>query len=368
MMHMKIFISHSLKDYELAKYLKNILEEEESIKESFIFEDRKKLGTQISEKITNEIDSSDYFVALITANSIESASINQEYGYAQAKNLQKIPFLEDGTEEGIMIYGTDKVTFSKDTFQEKCLEVKQYLLDNGIPNKINAEEKSLMQKSAYYRQSLELEIIEFLNGLYYRFNIGQNNHPAGLSSSFKESRKYIKEIKTFFEKEIDDVINYLAKIDFSMFGKLDHEVIRCKKKIEQAERFPHTELPQNEIDLIVKLKEGLSDINEEDLDFGKYCQDIYHPDLEFNFNNCEQLMKDKKYKFQVTICIRMNYYDLKKTIDAMVGLLELYLDYRQKFGNVAFKNTIGVEIMTKDEDDIEDEEFEEDDEEYDDED
>lgn len=152
---MKIFISHSSKDYELAKYLKDILEKDESIKEAFVFEDRKKLGTQISEKITNEINSSDYFVALITTNSIESASVNQEYGYAQAQNLQKIPFLEEGSEEGIMIYGTDKITFSKDTFQERCLEVKKYLLDNGMPDKVTDEEKSLIQKSAYYRQSLE---------------------------------------------------------------------------------------------------------------------------------------------------------------------------------------------------------------------
>lgn len=127
-----------------------------------------------------------------------------------------------------------------------------------------------------------------------------------------------------------------------MFAKLDHEISWCKKEIEQAERFPHTELPQDEIDLIVKLKEGLLNINEKDLDFGKFCHDIYDPNLEFNFNNCEQLIANKEYKFQVTSYIRMNYYDLKKTIDAMVGLLELYLRYRQNFGDIAFKNTIGA--------------------------
>ena len=88
---------------------------------NYFIEDKKRLGIQISEKITNEINSSDYLVALITKNSIDSASVNQEYGYAQAKNLQKIPFLEKGSEEGIMIYGTEKISFSTENFLEKCL-------------------------------------------------------------------------------------------------------------------------------------------------------------------------------------------------------------------------------------------------------
>lgn len=40
---MKVFISHSSKDYELSKTLKDILEQSEHIDEAFIFEDKKSM-------------------------------------------------------------------------------------------------------------------------------------------------------------------------------------------------------------------------------------------------------------------------------------------------------------------------------------
>ncbi len=121
---MKIFISHSSEDYELAKTLKDVLEQNDLINEAFVYEEKKELGTQISDKLTREIDLSDYVVALITNNSRTSASVNQEYDYAQALDLEKIPFLEKDSEEGIMIFGTEKIEFTKNTFEKKCLEVR----------------------------------------------------------------------------------------------------------------------------------------------------------------------------------------------------------------------------------------------------
>lgn len=339
-MGLKIFISHASKDYELAKTLKNILEEHDSIKEAFVYEDKKKLGTQISEKITSEIDSSDYFVALITNNSIESASVNQEYGYAQAKNLHKIPFLEKGSEEGIMIYGSEQIVFSQDNFAQKCVEVKQYIIENGIPEKITAEEKNLIQKSAFYRQYLEWIIEEFLDGLYYRFDIGQTNRPSVLASDNPESQRFINEIKNFFAKDVKENVLYLSKIDFYMFKKLDWELRHAKQDIEQTKRFPHSEMFQEEVDLLVTLNESLSAMNDGDLDFGKYCEDSYHPDKPFDFQNCDQVMKEKQYASSIRRYIQWNYLELAKIVNTMICLLELYSGYRQKFGKIAFKSTI----------------------------
>lgn len=40
-------------------------------------------------------------------------------------------------------------------------------------------------------------------------------------------------------------------------------------------------------------------MNEGDLDAGRYCKDAYRPDLNFNFSNCEQVMKDDEYNLKL---------------------------------------------------------------------
>ena len=72
---MKIFISHPIKDENLAVTLKNILEQEDEIEIAYIAQKIKKYEIEISNKITDQINDSDCLIAIITKNSISSASV-----------------------------------------------------------------------------------------------------------------------------------------------------------------------------------------------------------------------------------------------------------------------------------------------------
>ncbi|MCH7560217.1 MAG: toll/interleukin-1 receptor domain-containing protein, partial [Thaumarchaeota archaeon] len=168
---MKIFISHSSKDYELAKALKNILEGSESIKEAFVYEDKQKLGKAIDKKITDEIVQSDYLIAIITDDSLSSASVNQELGYAQALGINKIPLIQKNSELGFLIYGDEKLFFTDDDFKEKCIEVRKYIITEGPKPKFSKEEAEYVQKSAHFRYEIKQQLDDILDSVIYRLQV-----------------------------------------------------------------------------------------------------------------------------------------------------------------------------------------------------
>ena len=153
----KIFISHSQKDEKIARMLKQILEKENDIDEVFIFEEKKRYGIQIDRKITNEIDESDYLVAIITNYSKQSASVNQELGYAQGKGLQKIPMMEKGSEKGFLVYGSENIDFTLENFEDKCVEICNYIIKNGPKNKVSKSD----EENHHYK----LELLFNLHGI-----------------------------------------------------------------------------------------------------------------------------------------------------------------------------------------------------------
>lgn len=154
---MKIFISHSQKDEKIARMLKQILEKENDIDEAFIFEEKKRYGIQIDRKITDEIDESDYLVAIITIHSKESASVNQELGYAQGKGLQKIPMMEKGSEKGFLVYGSENIEFTLENFKNKCVEICRYIIKNGPKNEVSKSD----EENHHYK----LELLFNLHGI-----------------------------------------------------------------------------------------------------------------------------------------------------------------------------------------------------------
>lgn len=337
---MKVFISHSQVDDKLASILKTTLEEAKEINEAFMFEIKKKYGTQIDKKITDEIDQSDYLVAIITNDAKESVSVNQELGYAQGKKTEKIPMIEEGAKTGILTHGSENVEFNDSNFKSKCVEVRKYILENGPKKKFTKEEELLIQKSAYYRQALEYTIHDFFDAVYYRLNISGDNQLALLNSGDPTIiTPYLEKMKSFFNGNDDEIVSYISKIDFIMYRKLDMEIMHFKREVKNAERFPDSELPLRESDAIVKLKESLLNMIENDLDMGKYCKDIFNPTETFNFNNCSEVMKIKEYEHQVKQYLRLTLYDLEKILHNMIVLIEIFQEYKEKFGSIAFKNT-----------------------------
>lgn len=81
----------------------------------------------IREKIRNEIENSDYVVAIITQDTRASASVNQELGYAQGKGIPIIIMLEKEAKVGVLTYGIETEEFERITFNDSCENIKKYL-------------------------------------------------------------------------------------------------------------------------------------------------------------------------------------------------------------------------------------------------
>ena len=336
-MGIKVFISYSEKDQKLAKILKKQLQESQKIDEAFVFEDKKEYGVQIDQKITEGIKRSDYLVAIITQNGINSASVNQELGYAICSNVETIPMIEQDAEKGVFTHGTENMVFSQIDFKEKCIEVEKYILQNG-PRQKATEDEELIQKSAHYRCVLEFEIYNFLNGVYYRFNIGGKNDPGMLDYGRPATTKeYLTEIKKFFDKEENELIKHMSKINFEMYGKLAWELRSCASNIKNAEGFPHVDLHSEERDAIIELKYSLQSFDVDYCDVEQYCKSIYDSEINFDFENCDKMIRLRPYEHLIQSRLKDLLFDLKKNICLMIKLSLLFLEYRKKFGETAFK-------------------------------
>lgn len=91
----KIFISYS--DYDRSKMnaLKKAIDKANSNIEALVIADQKKPLESLSEKVSTGINDCDILVPILTINSIKNQWVNQEIGYAKAKNKKIIPLIAD---------------------------------------------------------------------------------------------------------------------------------------------------------------------------------------------------------------------------------------------------------------------------------
>lgn len=134
---MKVFISHPFANEDLASILKHILEENEI--DAYMAQRVKEYQLVISEKIRTEINNSDYVIAIVTKDTRASASVNQELGYAQGKEVPIIIMIEKKAKTGVLTYGIEPEEFTHENFNVSCKNVKKYLLEKGV---MRSEEKS----------------------------------------------------------------------------------------------------------------------------------------------------------------------------------------------------------------------------------
>ena len=132
-------MSHPFKDEDLALTLKQILEEVKEIDEAYIAQRVKEYELLIRDKIKQQIENSDYVVALITRNTVESASVNQELGYAQGKNIPIIPLIEEDAKIGVLIYGLDAEKFNRENYEDAFKNVREYIVKKGPKNKTSGK-------------------------------------------------------------------------------------------------------------------------------------------------------------------------------------------------------------------------------------
>ncbi len=144
---MKVFISHPFFDEKLAQTLQKFLREQGI--DAYMAQRVKEYELKIDKKVIQEILNSDYVVAIITKNTRESASVNQELGYAQGKSVPRIAMVEEEAKVGILLHGMDSENFTRNNFNKKCIDVRSYLLIKKIQPKISDENKKMLKQDVY---------------------------------------------------------------------------------------------------------------------------------------------------------------------------------------------------------------------------
>ena len=129
---MTVFISHMFggEDERLGNALKEDIDA--AGMEGYLAEKTLRYDLLISDKLRQEIDRSEWLVAVITKCSQASASVNQEIGYALGKGIQVALMVEEGvTKHGVFTYGRDVELFTPPEFKKHSAKVVKFMKDNS---------------------------------------------------------------------------------------------------------------------------------------------------------------------------------------------------------------------------------------------
>ena len=108
----KVFISHSTKDFQIVITLEKYLDAYGV--EVYIAERDYQPGKPLSQKIMQNIDTSDYFLVIYTINGKDSHFVSQEIGYWLGKKgfNDLIPFVEKGINPEAFLCGVEYIEFN----------------------------------------------------------------------------------------------------------------------------------------------------------------------------------------------------------------------------------------------------------------
>ena len=167
---MKVFISHTFsdEDLELAKKLQQFLYEVRV--EGYLAETRKEYDKLIRNKIIAEIRKSDHMIAILTEKTFDSASVNQELGYALREGISPIIMREKKAKQGVLTFGLDTEEFTRATFLESCKRVLIHI-QNADPRERNPENVSeILKKIGKIESKLDNQNSQVIMGY-------SNNYP-----------------------------------------------------------------------------------------------------------------------------------------------------------------------------------------------
>jgi hypothetical protein len=148
---MKLFVSHSLKDQELIKSVKNTLEPHGIT--LFIAEHHLALRQTITQKIETMIRDCDVALILLTKRGFNSKFVQQEIGYIQSCQKPSLQVVQLGLENKItgFNFGRDYIQYDPLTPITTLTKMKNSLLSYW--KKI--EEQRIAQRNALLRQHFE---------------------------------------------------------------------------------------------------------------------------------------------------------------------------------------------------------------------
>jgi len=125
----QVFVSHSFQgnDPDLAKTLEKELAKYNI--SAYLAEKEKRYGYIISNKIREAIRDSFCMVVILTNNSIISASVNQELGYAMGIERDIIPMVRTDIKDkvGVLLNDIEGEEFDSSNFEEKCRIIAEHI-------------------------------------------------------------------------------------------------------------------------------------------------------------------------------------------------------------------------------------------------
>ncbi|MDD8019895.1 MAG: toll/interleukin-1 receptor domain-containing protein [Acidobacteriota bacterium] len=121
---MKVFLSFSIKDFNLAKNLKEALK---AICDVYIASEDIRPGTPLWKKIEANIRSSNFIIVLMTKNAEGSAMVQQEIATAKANHITVIPVVERGVQLKGILEGIEYIEFDKQNIAVALKGLAHYL-------------------------------------------------------------------------------------------------------------------------------------------------------------------------------------------------------------------------------------------------
>lgn len=128
-----IFLSHSGKDEQIAEKFRNQLEQMNS--KVYMFEHDQQPGTNVTSKLTKAIDASGMLIVLLTKQSQERPYyVQQEIGFAKKAGKHIIPFVEAGTDPGIlgMLTGEEYIKFDPNNPDKSISDAQIYVHNHDM--------------------------------------------------------------------------------------------------------------------------------------------------------------------------------------------------------------------------------------------
>lgn len=216
---MKVFISHTFSEQDkiLSSTLKNALEKNDIA--GYEAENQKKYDELIRNKIIEEIKSSDHMVAILTKEAVDSASVNQELGYALREGISPIIMLENNAIQGVLTFGIDPEEFTINSFHESCTRVIDHIIQKGprIRHVENLDEA--IQKLSQVTTNLEHTKSPSVN-------------PSSFSSEFPEDLWYSETMNKTATQIFGNgpIARKQAKEHFSRIKMLRNDIEELEKK------------------------------------------------------------------------------------------------------------------------------------------
>lgn len=333
---MRIFISHAFDDEVLASKMKTVLEKHEQIEVAYMAQKSPNFELEISDKITREIQDSDYLVAIITKTSKTKPSVHQELGFAQGVGIHKIPVVEKNAKKGVLLEGRDSIIFEREQFDDCCTTVLNYIIEKGPTRKqFTAEEGIFAQKSAHFRYELESELSQYMSSILAHYQI---NHDPGLYFD-ERGREEAHAILENFITDQNHMYEKITKLELVNLVKAYHDYDFLRRRIDGSKRFPCVDLFPDEQDSFLRLNERIVQVSNFSIDIHQYLQ-ILMPNSIIEFNvTLEQIVKNNPNLPSLPQNLMSYIHDVMILIRAVLNLDRILLKIRRKFGDIAFKNT-----------------------------